>query len=46
MPQSNEVHIDAALTNLSVGYQNPAFIADRLAPVVPVRKQSDKYFHL
>lgn len=44
MPQPNEVHIDAALTNLSVGYRNPAFIADALAPVVPVRKQSDKYF--
>ncbi|MCL5271153.1 MAG: hypothetical protein M1457_11550, partial [bacterium] len=44
MPNANEVHIDAALTNLSVGYRNPAFIADLLAPVVPVRKQSDKYF--
>lgn len=44
MPQASEVHIDAALTNLSVGYRNAAFIADQLAPVVPVRKQSDKYF--
>lgn len=44
MPSVNEVHIDAALTNLSVGYRNSAFIADELAPVVPVRKQSDKYF--
>lgn len=44
MPASNEVHIDAALTNLSVGYRNPAFIADQLAPVVTVRKQSDRYF--
>lgn len=44
MPNANEVHIDAALTNLSVGYRNPAFIADLVAPVVPVRKQSDKYF--
>ena len=44
MPQASEVHIDAALTNLSVGYRNAAFIADLLAPVVPVRKQSDKYF--
>jgi hypothetical protein len=44
MPTSSQVHIDAALTNLSVGYRNPAFIADLLAPVVPVRKQSDKYF--
>lgn len=44
MPHPNEVHIDAALTNVSVAYRNPAFIADELAPVVPVRKQSDKYF--
>ena len=44
MPNVNEVHIDAALTNLSVGYRNPAFIADLVASVVPVRKQSDKYF--
>jgi hypothetical protein len=44
MPTASEVHIDAALTNLSVGYRNPAFIADELAPIVPVRKQSDKYF--
>lgn len=44
MPTPSQVHIDAALTNLLVGYRNPAFIADLLAPVVPVRKQSDKYF--
>lgn len=44
MPQVNEVHIDAALTNLAVGYRNPAFIADVIAPVVPVRNQSDKYY--
>lgn len=44
MPTASEVHVDAALTNLSVGYRNPAFIADELAPVVSVRKQSDKYF--
>lgn len=44
MPEVHQVHIDAALTHLSVGYRNPAFIADELAPVVPVRKQSDRYF--
>jgi hypothetical protein len=44
MPTSSQVHIDAALTNLSVGYRNAAFVADLLAPVVPVRKQSDKYY--
>jgi len=44
MPQVNEVHIDAALTNLSVAYRNPAFISDIVAPVVGVRKQFDRYF--
>ncbi|MBI3737205.1 hypothetical protein HY256_11935 [Candidatus Sumerlaeota bacterium] len=44
MPQVNEVHIDAALTNLSVAYRNPAYISDLLAPVVAVRKQFDRYY--
>lgn len=44
MPQVSEVHVDAALTNLSVGYRNPAFISDLLAPVVGVRKQFDRYY--
>lgn len=44
MPEVSQVHIDAALTNLSVGYRNPAFISDLVAPVVSVRKQFDRYF--
>ena len=44
MPEVSQVHIDAALTNLSVAYRNPAFASDILAPVVPVRKQFDRYF--
>ncbi len=44
MPEISQVHVDVALTNLSVAYRNPAFVADRLAPVIHVRKQSDKYF--
>lgn len=46
MPTASQVHIDAALTNLSVAYRNAHFIADAVAPVVGVRKQSDKYFVL
>jgi hypothetical protein len=38
------VKIDQALTNLSVAYRNGTFIGDRVFPVVPVAKQSDKYF--
>ena len=44
MPEVSQVHIDATLTNLSVAYRNPAFIADELAPVVNVKKQFDRYF--
>jgi hypothetical protein len=38
------IHIDVALTNVSVGFENNAFVGERLFPTVPVRKQSDKYY--
>ncbi|MAH47743.1 hypothetical protein CMI37_18120 [Candidatus Pacearchaeota archaeon] len=43
---STAVHIDAALTNISVAYQQDrgSFKAEDIFPVVPVQKQSDKYF--
>lgn len=44
MPEVQQVHIDAALTNVSVAYRNTDYIADQVAPPVPVRKQSDRYF--
>jgi len=44
MPEVTQVHIDAALTNVSVAYRNPSFISDIVAPPVPVIKQSDKYY--
>ncbi len=44
MPEVQQVHIDAALTNLSVAYRNNEFVADLIAPPVPVRKQSDRYY--
>jgi hypothetical protein len=44
MPTTNQVHIDTALTNVSVAYKNAHYIADTLAPAIGVRKQSDKYF--
>lgn len=45
-PRSNQVHVDSILTNLSVAYlQRPEnFVATRVFPIVPVEKQSDKYF--
>lgn len=39
--QSRDVHVDALLTNISIGYVNQTYIADQIAPMVPVRKQSD-----
>lgn len=44
MPEVSQVHIDAALTNVSVAYKNGAYISDIIAPPVNVKKQSDKYF--
>jgi hypothetical protein len=48
MPQPNpsQVHIDQALSNVSVAYIQSAngFIADKVFPTVPVASQSDKYF--
>jgi hypothetical protein len=38
------IHIDTALTNVSIGYSNGDFIADQVAPVVPVNFKSDKYY--
>ena len=45
-PNINSVHIDAILTNISVAYlQNQDnFIADKVFPVIPVDKKSNKYF--
>ena len=45
-PNINSVHVDAILTNMSVAYMQRAenFIADKVFPVIPVDKKSDKYF--
>lgn len=46
MPTRQMVHIDRALTNISVAYiqKEESFIADKIFPIVPVQKQSDRYF--
>lgn len=38
------VHIDVALTNVSVGFPNNGFVGERLFPTVGVQKQSNKYY--
>jgi hypothetical protein len=45
-PSMNSVHVDAILTNISVAYAQKAenFIADKVFPMIPVEKKSDKYF--
>ena len=45
-PTGGQVHIDAILTNISVAYlQNQDnFIADKVFPVIPVDKKSNKFF--
>lgn len=38
-----DLHIDKLLTNLAINYPAQNMIADMIAPVVPVQKQSDAY---
>ena len=43
-PTSRDVHIDAALSNISIAYKNETYIWDQVFPIVPVEKRSDEYF--
>ena len=46
MPRMQDAHIDRALTNMSVAYIQDAnnFIADKVFPIVPVKRQADLYY--
>lgn len=46
MPTRQQGHIDKPLTNMSVAWMQQAsgFVADKVFPMVPVQKQSDRYF--
>ena len=44
MPAVGQIHIDQALTNISVMYRNDSYVADQVFPIVPAAKRSDKYF--
>ncbi len=44
MPALSQIHIDQALTNVSVMYRNQSYIADQVLPALPVAKRSNKYF--
>lgn len=45
-PNRSQIHIDAALTDISIAYMQDAknFVNSKVFPVIPVKKQSDKYF--
>lgn len=46
MPTMQNAHVDRALTNISVSYMQDAsaFIADKVFPIVPVKRQSDIFY--
>lgn len=43
-PTPQSVHIDQALSNVSMAYKNDNYVADLIFPLVKVDKQSDYYF--
>ena len=45
-PTRSDLHVNRPLTNISVAYIQRAqdFVADKVFPIVPVMKQSDRYF--
>ncbi|HXE63224.1 MAG TPA: hypothetical protein VN519_06760 [Bryobacteraceae bacterium] len=44
MPALTSLHIDRALTEVSIAYMNDSLIADVVAPPLPVDVRSNKYF--
>lgn len=43
-PTPKSAHRDAALSNISVGYSNKMYVADRVFQHVPVKKKSDYFY--
>jgi hypothetical protein len=44
MPSLQQLHVDQALTQISVAYRNAAFVSEEVFPVVSVKKRSDVFF--
>jgi len=44
LPTVGQVHQDAALTQVAINYGNPLYVWPECLPIVPVEKQSDKYY--
>ncbi len=43
-PTPESLHIDSALSNIAIGYNNGGYIADQIFPIVPVDFMTDYYF--
>lgn len=43
MPHSTTIHVDKLLSNVSVKYTNETYFADKIFPIVPVKKSTDLY---
>jgi hypothetical protein len=43
-PTARDVHVDVALTNVSIKYTNDNYIADKVAPIIPTGKDSNLFF--
>jgi len=43
-PTTSQVHYDSMLQNVSILYKNGMYIAGNIAPVIPVKFQSDYYY--
>jgi len=45
-PTSSDVHVNTPLTNISIAFiqSQDAFVASRVFPSIPVKKQSDRYY--
>ena len=43
MPAQSTLRVDQLLGNISVKYKNQGYIADEVFPILPVKKDSDKY---
>ncbi len=44
MPLISAVHIDLMLTNISVQFKNPGYIAEDVMPIIPVKLETSKFF--
>lgn len=44
MPGTTAVHIDRGLSDFSIAYRNPSYVADVISPIVNVSKESDRYY--